>query len=121
MFSSELKIADFSELKSSVKALPIHKKESKLKYSNYRPISLLPNLDKILEKLMYNRIYDFLEKYKLIYSLQFHFPQHYSTFYALLSLTESRLIVLDEGNFACDIFVDLRKAFDSVDHNIEKN
>ena len=65
---------------------------------------------------MYNC--DFLEKYKLIYSLQFRFRQHYSTFYALLNLAESLMKVLDEGNFACDIFVGLLKAFDSVDHNI---
>ena len=101
------------------KVIPIHKKESKLKCSNYyRPISLLSNLDKILEKLMHNRIYEFLEKYKLIYPLQFGFRQHYSTSYALLNLTESIMKALDEGNFACGIFVDLEKAFDTVNHNI---
>ena len=111
VFPSGLKIA---------KVIPIHKKESKLKCSNYRPISLLSNLDKILEKLMHNRIYEFLEKYKLIYPLQFGFRQHYSTSYALLNLTESIMKALDEGNFACGIFVDLEKAFDTVDHNILK-
>ena len=53
VFPSGLKIAKF---------IPIHKNESKLKCSNYRPISLLFNLDKILEKLMHNRIYELLEK-----------------------------------------------------------
>ena len=75
VFPSGLKITKF---------LPIHKKESKC--SNYMPISLLPNLDKILEKLMHNRFYEFLEKYKLIYPLEFGFRQHYSTYYALLKL-----------------------------------
>ena len=99
--------------------IPIHKKESKLKCSNYyRPISRLSNLDKILEKLMHNRIYEFLEKYKLIYPLQFGFQQHYSTSYALLNLTESIMKALDEGNFACDIFIDFEKGFDTVEHNI---
>ena len=98
--------------------IPIHKKESKLKYSYHRPISLLSNLDKILEKLMYNKIYDFLEKSKLTYSLQFGFRQHYSTSYALLNLTESIMRALDEGNFTCGLFVDLQKDFDTVDHNI---
>ena len=100
--------------------IPIHKKESKLKYSYHRPISLLSNLDKILEKLMYNKIYDFLEKSKLTYSLQFGFRQHYSTSYALLNLTESIMRALDEGNFTCGLFVDLQKDFDTVDHNIKK-
>ena len=67
------------------KVTPIHKKESKVKCSNYRPISLLSNLAKILEKLMFNRIYDFLEKYNLIYFLHLGFRQHYSAYYALLN------------------------------------
>ena len=109
VFPSGLKIA---------KVIPIHKKESKLKCSNYRPISLLSNLDKILEKLMHNRIYEFLEKYKLKYPLQFGFRQHYATFYALRNLTESITKAPDEGNFFYGLFVDLEKAFDTVDHNI---
>ena len=73
-----------SELKF-VKFIPaIHKKESKLKYWNYGPISLLSTLDKILEKIMYNRIPDFLEKRKLIYLLHLlldsiiQLPMHFS-------------------------------------------
>ena len=66
---------------------------------------------------MHNKIYEFFEKYKLIYPLQLGFQQHSSS-YALLNLTESIMKALDEGNFACGIFVDLEKAFDTVDHNI---
>ena len=77
VFPSGLKITKF---------LPIHKKESKSKCSNYKPISLLSNLDKILEKLRHNRFYEILEKYKLIYPLEFGFRQHYSAYYALLNL-----------------------------------
>ena len=66
---------------------------------------------------MYNRIYKLLDKNN-IYSLQFGFQQHYSTSYALLNLTEAIMKVLDDGNFACGIFVDLHKAFDPVDHSI---
>ena len=49
------------------KIIPIYKKGTKLECSNYRPISLLPNIDKILERLMYNRLYNFLEKKKLYF------------------------------------------------------
>ena len=80
------------------------------------PISLLSNIDKIIEKTMYNRIYKFLGKN--IYSLKFGFRQHYSTLYALLNLTEALMKALDDGNFACGIFVDIHKAFDTVDHSI---
>ena len=54
---------------------------------------------------MYNRIYKFLDKNNIIYSLQFGFRQHYSTSYALLNLTEAIMKALDDGNFACGIFV----------------
>ena len=66
---------------------------------------------------MYNRIYKFLDKNN-IYSLQFGFWPHHSTSYALLNLTEAIMKSLDDGNFACGIFVDLLKAFDTVDHSI---
>ena len=68
---------------------------------------------------MYNRIYDFLEKYKLIYLLQFGFRQH-STSYALFNHTESIMKALDEGTFARGRFVDFQKAFNTFDRNILK-
>ena len=67
---------------------------------------------------MYNRIYKFLDKNNIRYSLQFGFQKHYSTLYALLNLTEAIMKALDDGNFVCGIFVDLQKAFDTVDHSI---
>ena len=100
------------------KVIAVHKKESKLFCSNYRPIFLLSNIDKIIEKIMYNRIYKFLDKNNITNSLQFGFWQHYSTFYALLNLTEAIMKALDDNNFACCIFIDLQKAFDTVDYSI---
>ena len=69
VFPSVLKIA---------KVVPVFKKDSKLNYSKYRPISLLPNIEKILEKLMYKRLYTFLDNKNIIYDLQFGFRQQYS-------------------------------------------
>ena len=85
---------------------------------NYRPISLLSDIEKIIEKLMYKRLSNFLDINNLIYSLQFGFRQKYSTTHTLINLTESIRQTLDEGSFGCDIFVDLQKAFDTVDHKI---
>ena len=110
-FSSVLKIA---------KVIPIHKKQSKVDYVNYRPISHLSNIEKI-EKLMYKRLSNFLDINNLIYSLQFGFQQKYSTTHALINLTESIRQTLDESSFGCGIFVDLQKAFDTVDHKILLN
>ena len=102
----------------TAKVIPIHKKDSKLECSNYRPTALLSNIDKILEKLMHERHSNFLDKNKLIYSLQFGFRQSYSTSYALIHLTETIKQSLDQGLFICGFFVNLQKAFDTVDHNI---
>ena len=68
----------------TAKVIPVHKKDSKLDFSNYHPISFLSNIEKILERLMYNRIYKFFSDNNLIYSLQFGFRQKYSTVHALI-------------------------------------
>ena len=81
-------------------------------------MSLLSTVEKTLEKLMFNRIYKFFSDQNLIYSLQFGFRQESSTVHALSSLTESIRKNLGEGNIGCGIFVDLQKAFDTVEHDI---
>ena len=82
------------------------------------PISLLSNIDKVLKSLTYNRLYSFLEINSIIYDLQFGFRQKYSTSHAFIHLTDKIREQLDNGNFACRIFVDLQKAFDTVDYDI---
>ena len=67
---------------------------------------------------MYKRLSNFLDINNLIYSLQFGFQQKYSTAHALINLTESIRQTLDDRSFGCGIFVDLQKAFDTVDHKI---
>ena len=111
IFPSVLKIA---------KAVPVFKKDSKLDYSNYRPITLLSNIEKILEKLMYKRLYTLLDNKDIIYDIQFGFRQQYSTSHVLINITENVRKALDEGNIGCGGFVDLQKAFDTVDHQISK-
>ena len=108
----------FDNLKIS-KAIPVYKdKGSNLDRGNYRPISLLSNINKIVEKLMYNRLHSFLSKHDCIYTNQFGFRKNHSTIHALISLTEHIRDSLDQNKIACGIFIDLQKAFDTVDHNI---
>ena len=70
------------------KVIPIRKKQSKVDYTNYRPISLLPNIEKIIEKRMYKTLSNFLDINNVIYLLQFGFRPKYSTNHALINLTD---------------------------------
>ena len=69
----------FPSVLKFAKVVPVFQKDSKLDYSNYRPISLLSNIETILEKLMYERLYTFLNNNNIVYDLQFGFRQRYST------------------------------------------
>ena len=100
------------------KVNPLYKKDSAENPSNYRPISVLSVFSKITKKLMHNRLYKFLEKFELLYLLQFGFRENHSTTHALLSLTESIKHSIDNWKSGCGIFLDLQKAFDTVNHDI---
>ena len=88
---------------------------------NYRPISLLSNINKIYEKLKYSRLFNFLNLHNCIYDFRFGYRGKHSTNHALLSLTENICDALGNNYFACGIFIDLQKAFDTVDHSILLN
>ena len=108
----------FPESLKTAQVTPVHKKEDTLTISNYRPISLLSVFSKILEKSMYNRIYSFLCKHKLINTTQFGFRSKHSTEHALISLIETIKKYLDDGEIVCGVFIDSQKAFDTVNHEI---
>ncbi len=94
------------------KVIPIFKKGSKLSTSNYRPISLLSNINKIFEKIVFKRVYSFIEKHEMIYKHQYGFRKKHSTNHALVRITEQIRKALDENKFAFGVFVDFQKAFD---------
>ena len=74
----------FPYVLKTVKVVPVFKEDSKLDYNNYRPISLLSNIEKILEKRTCKRLHTFLNDNVIIYNLQFGFRQRYSTSHALI-------------------------------------
>ena len=100
------------------KVIPLFKKGCSLTASNYRPISLLSVFSKITEKVMYARLYKFLENHKVLYTLQFGFRASHSIDHVLVSLTGAIKNSLDHRKFGCGIFIDLQKAFDTVNHDI---
>ena len=98
--------------------IPVFKNESRLSCNNYRPISLLSNIGKIIEKLIHKTLNLFLEQHKVFYALQFGFRLNTSTNNALMSITEKIKTHLDKNELNAGVFIDLRKAFDTVDHDI---
>ena len=107
IFPNKLKLA---------RVTPAFKKGSRK--DNYRPISVLSVFSKIFEKAMYKRLYGYLECHNILYSLQFGFRLKCSTNHALISITESIRYSIDNNEFGCGIFIDLKKAFDTVNHSI---
>ena len=98
--------------------MPIYKKGDVTNPGNYRPISLLPIFDKVFERLICKRLLSFWNKYEVLYRYQFAFRKHHSTTLALMEITDNIYKWLDDHNYVCGVYIDLQKAFDTVDHNI---
>ena len=109
VFPDKLKIA---------KVLPIFKNDDSSHFSNYRPISILPCFSKVLEKLFYSRLSDFLVKFNILNNHQYGFRQHYSTFMAVLELVNNIFQGFENNEYTVGIFIDIKKAFDTVNHRI---
>ena len=109
IFPDDLKVA---------KVIPLFKKGKKEILDNYRPISLLPSLSEIFERVIFNQIHAYFTAHNLYYSGQYGFREKHSTQLAALELVDRITRDLDIGNTPISIFIDLSKAFDTLDHNI---
>ena len=105
----ELKIA---------RVMPIFKSGDKKIISNYRPVSVLPCFSKILEKLVYKRMINFITKYDILYKYQFGFREKHGTSLALSFLIDNIVSAHEKGQCVLGIFIDFSKAFDTVNHQI---
>ena len=109
MFPDKLKIA---------KVIPIHRKGDATVFNNYRPISLLPAISKVLEKIIYDQLSCYLNDSKLLFNNQYGFRSMHSTEYAALELIDRIVTQMEKDELPINIYHDLSKSFDTIDHSI---
>jgi len=97
---------------------PVPKRKQCSSLAHFCPISVLPFLSKVLECVLHNQIQLHLMKYHLLSSHQSGFHNGYSNQDVLLHVTDKWLRTVDEGKYTGAVFLDLAKAFDTVDHSI---
>ena len=108
-FPSQLKLA---------KVVPIYKSKDPLSISNYRPVSVLPALSKIYERVIYNRIHKFIDDHDILYKFQFGFRAKHSTSAAIAVLLDNIANAFNHNENVCGVFLDMQKAFDTIDYKI---
>ena len=97
---------------------PLYKEGDPTNASNYRPIAILPCVSKILERIVHQQVYAYLNKWQILSKAQFGFRKAHSTTTCVLSLLNYIYSNIDNGKLVGVVFLDLKKAFDTVDHNV---
>ena len=118
LINKSLLTGTFPDSMKIAKVIPFYKSKDKRELNNYRPISLLPVLSKVLEKVVYNRLYNFLLRHNILYDSQYGFRNSHSTVNAISELTAKILNGFDKREYTLAVFLDLSKAFDTINHKI---
>ena len=119
IINSSLSSGVFPDKLKISKIIPIHKSDDASLVQNYRPISILPALSKIFERAVYNRIvFQFLTDNNILFHHQFGFRPGHSTSHALINLVNKIATAVDSNKYLARVFLDLSKAFDTLDHDI---
>ena len=100
------------------RVVPLFKADDPEKFSNYRPVSILPIFSKIIEKIAYARLLAFVSSQDILFDYQFGFRAGYSTNLAMTYLIDSLVTSLNKSNCVLGLFLDFSKAFDTVNHDI---
>ena len=108
----------FPDKLKMARVVPIFKKGDKSIPENYRPISILPIISKLFEKLVNNRIVNFLERNEILYNHQYGFRHGYNTKLSLINLIKQITKYTDEERITVGVFIDFAKAFDTINHTI---
>ena len=121
IFNKSIEEGTFPENMKKTDVIPLYKSKDKQECSNYRPISFLITLLKLLEKLIYKRVYLFLEKTEQIFPSQYGFRTSHSCENAVSELLSTIIKGKEEGLYTLSLFLDLSKAFDSFDYGMMLN
>ena len=118
MFNTSLETSQFPDSWKNARITPIFKDGDRAEKSNYRPISVLPVISRLFEKLVFNQLHQYLVRYNLIHPGQSGFLKLHSTLTCLLKNTDDWYSGLDTGQMVGTVFIDLKKAFDTIDHDL---
>ena len=118
IFNASIKTRIFPDDFKLGKVTPIYKTGDKDDPGNYRRISVLPSTSRLFEKVLYDQLYDYFAKDKLLGDEQWGFRSLHSTALALSQCTNDWIINIDRGDMSNVVFLDIKKAFDTVDHEI---
>ena len=121
LVNKSIQSGTFPDTLKLAKVIPIYKAKAKDNMSNHRPISLLPALSKILEKVVHRRLYHFLEQQNILYTNQFGFRRKHSTIDAVTKFITDVVQSFEHKQSTLAVYLDLSKAFDTMDHNILHN
>lgn len=118
MLSLSLEQGFFPDEMKLAKIIPLHKSGDTSNIINYRPVSVLSLFSKLLEHLMYNRLIDYINKHNMLYKFQYGFRTKHGANMALITLVDKITSAIDNGDIVVGLFLDLKKAFDTVNHKI---
>ena len=118
IFNQCMTLSCFPDEWKTAKVVPLYKNGQRNIPGNYRPISILPAISKIMERILYNQLYSYLTKFELLSDSQYGFRKFHSTASALLDCTNDWYVNLDRKMFNLVVLMDLKKTFDTVDHQI---
>ena len=120
IWNQSIQSGTFPDSAKIAKVVPVYKgkKLDASEFTNYRPISLLPVIGKIIEKIMHKQLTTFLEHNSILFSSQYGFRKNHNTSFATMDFLNTIAHSVDQGELAFGVFIDLSKAFDTINHEL---
>ena len=118
IFKKSIALGQFPLEWKAARVIPIFKKGQRTMLDNYRPISILPVVSKLIERILYNQLSNYLKKESILSEYQFGFRSRHSTTTTLIDCSNEWYVNMDRGQYNLVVFLNIKKAFDTVNHDI---